>query len=100
MQEIEYISCIYCAVLFFCSRKVRYNFMHYLIIKIHNKRQLQNIANNHSADINYKHFMNIYSKCTSDPYSFLTIDSTLPANNSLRFRKNSFRSLIKMILTD
>ena len=55
--------------------------MHYLIIKIHNKRQLQNIANNHSADINYKHFMNIYRKCTSDPYSFLTIDSTLPANN-------------------
>ena len=32
--------------------------------------------------------MNIYKKCTSEPYSFLTIDTTLPANNSLRFREN------------
>ena len=57
-------------------------------MKIHNKRELQNIATNHSADIDYKDFMNIYRKRTSDPYSFLTIDSTLPANNSLRFLKN------------
>ena len=33
----------------------------------------------------YKGFMNIYRKCTSKPYSFLTTDSALPANNSLRF---------------
>ena len=32
--------------------------------------------------------MNIHKKCTSEPYSFLTIDTTLPANNPLRFRKN------------
>ena len=32
--------------------------------------------------------MKIYRKCTSDPYSFLTIDTTLPANGLLRFRKN------------
>ena len=46
------------------------------------------IATNHSADIDYKDFMKIYRKCTNEPYSFLTIDTTLPANNSLRFRKN------------
>ena len=32
--------------------------------------------------------MKIYKKCKSEPYSFLTIDITLPANNSLSFRKN------------
>ena len=32
--------------------------------------------------------MNIYKKCTSEPYSFLTIDTTLPAVNRLRFKKN------------
>ena len=32
--------------------------------------------------------MNIYNTCTSEPYSFLTIDTTLPASNSLKFRKN------------
>ena len=46
------------------------------------------IATNHSADIDYKDFMKIYRKCTNEPYSFLTIDTTLPANNSLRLRKN------------
>ena len=50
-------------------------------MKIHNKRELQQIAINHSADIDYKDFMKIYKKCTSKQYSFLTIDSTLPAND-------------------
>ena len=57
-------------------------------MKIHNKRELQNIGTNHSADIDYKDFMKIYRKCTSETYSFLTIHTTLPASNSLRFRKN------------
>ena len=57
-------------------------------MKIHKKRELQNITTNHSADIGYKDFMMIYQKCTSEPYSFLTIDTTLPADYPLRFRKN------------
>ena len=57
-------------------------------MKIHKKRELKNIAINHSADIDYKNFMNIYKKCTSESYSFLTIDAILPASNPLRFRKN------------
>ena len=69
-------------------------------MKIHNKRKLQQIAINHWADIDYKNFMKICRKCKSEPYSFLTIDTTLPANNSLRFRKKWFRYIIKMTLTD
>ena len=57
-------------------------------MKINNKRELQNIAINHSADIDYNNFMKIYRECIKEPYSFLTIDTTLPASNSLRFRKN------------
>ena len=57
-------------------------------MKIHNKRVLQQIALNHSGDIDYKDFMKIYKKCTSEPYFFLTIDTTLPGNDSLRFSKN------------
>ena len=67
--------------------------MHYLIMKIHNKRQLRNIASNYSADIDYKEFMNIYRKCTSELYSSLTIDSTLLTNNSVTFTKNLLDSL-------
>ena len=82
---IEYI--------FSVPKEIRLNSTHYLIMKIHNKRELQNIATNLSADINYKDFMKICKKCTSRPYSFLTIDTTLPADDSLRFRKNLLDSL-------
>ena len=57
-------------------------------MKIHSKRELKNIATNHSVDIDYKDFMKIYRKSTSESDSVLTIDTKLPANNSLRFRNN------------
>ena len=57
-------------------------------MKINNKRELQNIAINHSADIDYKDLVKIYRECTREPYSFLTIDTMLSASNPLRFRKN------------
>ena len=57
-------------------------------MKIPNERELQKIAINHSLDINTKDFINIYKKCIDKPYSFLVIDTALPSNNLLRFRKN------------
>ena len=53
-----------------------------------NKRQLQQIALNHSSDICSKDFIKIYKKCTAEPYSFLGVDTTLPSDNPLRFRKD------------
>ena len=32
--------------------------------------------------------MNLHKKCTTKPYSFLMIDTTLASDNPLRFRKN------------
>ena len=69
-------------------KDVRNNSAHIFIMKIPNKRELQQIAINHSSDINTKDFIEIYRKCADKPYSFLVIDTTLPSNNSLRFRKN------------
>ena len=57
-------------------------------MKIPNKRELQQIALNHSSDIDFKDFMNIYNKSTKKPYYFLVNDTTLPSDNPLRFRKN------------
>ena len=68
-------------------------------MKINNNRELHNIAINDSADINYKDFVNIYRDCTKIPYSFLTIDTTLPASDPLIFRKNLLPSY-KMTVTD
>ena len=55
-------------------------------MKINNRKELQNIAINHSADIDYKDFMKIYRECTKEPYSFLTIDTALPASDPLRLK--------------
>ena len=63
-------------------------------MKINNKRELQNIAINHSADITYQDFIKIYRECTKNAYTFLTIDTTLPASDPLRFRKNLFDSYL------
>ena len=57
-------------------------------MKVPNKRKLQQIVFNHSSDIDFEDFMNLYKKCTSKPYSFFVIDTTLASDNSLRFRKN------------
>ena len=69
-------------------KDIRLNTSHFFIIKIPNKRELQQIAINHSSDINTKDFIEIYRKCTDKPYSFIVIDTTLSSNNRLRFRKN------------
>ena len=61
-------------------------------MKINNKGELQNIAINHSADIDYQEFIKIYRECKKEPYNILTIDTKLPASDLLRFRKNLFDS--------
>ena len=70
------------------SKDVRNNSTHFLIMRIPNKRELQQIAINHSSDNNTKDFTEIYRKCTDKAYSLLVIDTGLPSNNLLRFRKN------------
>ena len=41
---------------------VRLNTNHFFIMKIPDKRELQQIAINHSSDIDFKEFINIYKK--------------------------------------
>ena len=69
------------------SKDVRLNTTHFFIGKIPDKRELPDIAINHSSDISTKDFINICRKCTAKPYSFLVSDTTLASDNRLRFRK-------------
>ena len=87
MQKTKYFTCSYNSV-FSVSKDVRLNSTHYLIMKINNRKELQSIAFNHSADIDYNDFVKIYREWTRKPYSFLIIDTMLPASEILRFRKN------------
>ena len=72
------------------QKDVRLNTTHFFILKIPNERELREIAINHSSDISAKDFINIYRKCTVEPYSFFVIETTLASDNPLRFRENLF----------
>ena len=72
-------------------KDIRLNSTHFFIMKIPNKKELQQIALNHSSDIDFKDFMKIYKKYTKEPYSFLVNNTTLPSDDPLRFRKNPLR---------
>ena len=52
-------------------------------MKIPNKQKLQQIAFNHSSNIDFKDFMNLYKKCNAR-----VIDATPPSDNPPRFRNN------------
>ena len=79
---------------FSVTKDVRLNPTHYLIMKINNRKELQNIPSNHSADIDYKDFMKICREFTREPFNFLAIDTTLPVSDPLGFRKNLFDSYV------
>ena len=70
------------------SKYARLNSTRYLLMKIQNKKELQNIAQEFSGDIDFKDFLKIYKYCMSEPYSFMLIDTTLPSGDPMKFRKN------------
>ena len=82
------ISSIFISQSYFkVPKDVRLNTTHFFIMKIPNKRELQQIALNHSSNIDFKVFMKIYKKCIAEAYSLLVNDTTLPSDDPLRFRK-------------
>ena len=77
-----------------CSvpKDVTLNLKQYLIMKIKNRKELQNIAINRSVDIDSEDFMKIYTECAKETYSFLTTETILPASDPLKFREYIFQS--------
>ena len=54
----------------FVPKNIGLNYTHYFIIKIPNKRELQQTAFNHLPDINFKDSMNYYRTCTESHILF------------------------------
>ena len=63
------------------------------------KRHVKKIAFNHSSDINFIDFMNLFEKSTAKSYSFLVIDATLASEYPSRFRNNLLETIQKIIVT-
>ena len=52
------------------SKDVTLNKTYFLVIKIPNKRELQQLALNYSSDVDFKDFMKIYKKYPAKSYFF------------------------------
>ena len=80
------ISLVFITQTYFAAPKnIRLNFTLYFIIKLLNKRKLQQSAFNYSSDIGYEDFLSFYKYCTAKPYSFtedvLALDNHLCLKN-------------------
>ena len=83
------ISLIFITQSYFAiAKSIKLNSTHYFITVIPSKQELQQIVFNHSSDIDFKDYMNLFIKCTAKPYFCLVIDAALASDNPLRFRKN------------
>ena len=69
-------------------KDARLNSTHYVIMKIQSRKELQNIAQENSGDIDFKDFLKTCKDYTSQPYSCMIIDTTESSGNPIRFRKN------------
>ena len=67
------------------AKAVRLNATHYFIMKIPNKRELQQIASDNLSGIDFKDFVKLYKEYTKEPHSFLVNNATLSSDNPLRF---------------
>ena len=69
------ISIVFIMQSYFRALKdARLNSMHYLLMKIDNKKELRSIAEEKSGDVDYKDFFKKYNYYTKEPYSFMTVD--------------------------
>ena len=62
-------------------------------MKIQSRKELQKIAQENSGDIDFKYFLKTYKDYTSEPYSCMIIDTTVPSGHPMRFRKNFKNSI-------
>ena len=85
-RQLNISLCFLTQTYFSVLKDITLNCTHYIIFKLNNKRELQNIAINLSADINYKDFIKIYRESTKEIYNFLTIHFTQVVDK--RVKKN------------
>ena len=79
------VSIVFITQSYFRALKdARLNSTHYILMKIGNKKELKRMAEEKSGHLDYKDFLKIYSYCTIDPCSFMTIDTRPTASVILK----------------
>ena len=67
-------------------------------MKIQNKKELQQVASNHSFDISIKESIILYKIYIVKPYFFLAINNSLASDNPLNLRCNLLERMWKLII--
>ena len=81
---------------FFVPKDLRLNSTHYLIMKINNRRELQNVSTDHSAGVNYQDLKKSYRECTKEPFNFFDNRYYVTSKWSFMIQKK----IIKRKITD
>ena len=68
MQKLNISLVLIAQSYFSVSKDEKLSSTHYLVMKIKNKRELQNVAINHSAEINYNGSGKILRECTKKTF--------------------------------
>ena len=70
------ISIVFITQSYFRTPKdARLNSVHYILMKIGNKKELKSIAEENSDHLDFKGFLKIYNYCTKERYSFMLVDT-------------------------
>ena len=75
-------------------KNVRLNVTQYSIMKIPNKRELQQINSNHSSDIYFIDFMKLYKEYIKEPYSFLVNDTNISSEIHYDLGRTCYKIII------
>ena len=81
---------------FSVPKDLRLNSTHYLIMKINNRRELQNVSTDHSAGVNYQDLKKSYRECTKEPFNFFDNRYYVTSKWSFMIQKK----IIKRKITD
>ena len=87
----KYFSSLCYTILICCTKKYQRKFWALFYYENSSKQELQQIAFNHSSDIDFQDFANLCEKT----YSFLVTNTILASDNPLRFRKNLLERILK-----
>ena len=81
------VSIVFITQSYFRALKdARLNSMHYILMKIGNKKELKSIAEEKPGNLDSKDFLKMYNYCTREPYSFMATDAR--PTSTIPFKKN------------
>ena len=92
MQKSEYLTCFDHSVLFFCSKRCEIKFDTLFDYENQQQKRITKYCNKSFCRYCLQRFSEDLQRMHKKKHSFLTIVTTLPKSDPIRFRKNVLQS--------